>query len=110
MFKLPNPKGKRHDVAEVFCPPRFTPRASRFGLLPGLAFDLRSGWDLDDPRHIAALWRYLDMVKPYLVVGSPECKAFSQLRHLNKDHKDYDETLRKGMKHLKLLRNLQVPI
>ena len=37
-------------VAEVFSSPRRTARlVHRFGLTLGLAFDLRTGWDLNDP-------------------------------------------------------------
>ena len=93
----------RTDVAEIFCPPRLTARTSKFKLIPGLALDLRTGWDLDDPRHVAAAWKYLKEAKPYLLLGSPECKAFSQMKFLNRHSPSYAATLAKGMKHLKLV-------
>ena len=34
------------DVAEVFCPGRLAEHAHLFGLTPGLAADLGTGWDL----------------------------------------------------------------
>ena len=37
------------DVAEVFCPGRLAEHAHLFGLTPGLAADLRTGWGLVDP-------------------------------------------------------------
>ena len=53
-------------VTEVFSPPRFTARAKHFNLNAGLAMDLRTGWDLSNPRHKEAAWRYLKLVKPIL--------------------------------------------
>ena len=94
---------KSVDVAEIFCPPRFTERAGRHKLNPGLALDLRTGWDLNDPKHIAAMWRYLDKAKPMLVVGSPECGPFSKLASLNKGKPAYAKTLRDGLAHLRLM-------
>ena len=90
-------------VSEVFCPPRFTSMAHRYGLTPGMAFDLRSGWDLDDPRARKAVWEHLHTERPYLVVGSPECKAFTQLRFLNADSPKYRETLAAGLRHLEFV-------
>ena len=94
---------KSVDVAEIFCPPRSTARASRHKLNPGLALDLRTGWDLSDPKHISAMWRYLDRAKPMLVVGSPECSAFSKLATLTKCKPAYAKTLRDGLSHLRLM-------
>ena len=90
-------------VSEVFCPPRFTSMAHRYGLTPGIAFDLRSGWDLDDPQARKAVWEHLQLERPYLVVGSPECKAFTQLRFLNQDSPKYRETLAAGLRHLEFV-------
>ena len=89
--------------SEVFCPPRFTAMASRYGLTPGLAFDLRCGWDLDNPSARKAVWEHLQVERPLLLVGSPECKAFSTLQNLNKGSKAYEETLAKGLDHLKFV-------
>ena len=36
-------------VAEVFSSPRTARLVHRFCLTPGFAFDLRTGWDLNDP-------------------------------------------------------------
>ena len=73
------------------------------GLKPGLAIDLRTGWDLNDERHVAAMWRYLETVKPYLVMGSPECKGFFMLMAWNKDKPGYEETLADCPQHLKIM-------
>ena len=101
-FKIPT-KGSRPQVAEIFSPPRLTASAAKFNLIPGLALDLRTGWDLDNPRHVAAAWKYLREAKPYLLLGSPECKAFSTMQIMNKSNPAYAETHRRGMKHLKLV-------
>ena len=39
-------------VAEVFSSPGKARFVHRFGLTPGLALDLRTGWDLNDPAHV----------------------------------------------------------
>ena len=90
-------------VSEVFCPPRFTAMAHRYGLTPGIAFDLRSGWDLDDPKAQKAVWEHLETERPFLVVGSLECKAFSSLHNLNPDSPKYRETLAAGRRHLEFV-------
>ena len=36
-------------MAENFSPPRATAESHRFGLTPGMVFDIRIGWNLDDP-------------------------------------------------------------
>ena len=40
-------KGVKVDVSEVFSPPRVTEMAAQYGLKPGDAFDLTTGWDFD---------------------------------------------------------------
>ena len=102
LMSVPVAKSQRPHVAEIFCPPRFTKRAPKHDLNPGLSMDLRTGWDLDDPRHVEAAWKYLKEAKPYLLIGSPECKAFSKLAQWNFDKPGYQDTLKLGMKHLKL--------
>ena len=90
LYNIPTPKQrKKVDVVEVFSPARITAHANRMGLTPGIAVDLRTGWDLDLKSHREALWKYLYKVKPYLVVGSPECKAFSLMAKMNKGHESY---------------------
>ena len=41
-----------------------------FGLTPGLAFDLRTGWDLNDPAQHAKMWSHLQHESPMLMIGS----------------------------------------
>ncbi len=41
------------DVVEVFSPGRFTEKTGAFDLRPGLALDLRTGWNLSEPATVA---------------------------------------------------------
>jgi hypothetical protein len=80
--------GRGVDVAEVFSPERVTTQARKMGLVPGLAMDLQTGWDFRLERHKEAARRYVDEVKPMLVIGSPMCKMFSTLQNLFKHKRD----------------------
>ena len=51
------------DVTEIFSPERFSSRARAFGLRPGLAFDLRTGWDFTRADHQEASWKELKEAK-----------------------------------------------
>ena len=95
--------GQAVHVAEVFSPPRMTAQAHRFGLTPGMAFDLNIGFDLDDPKDVRRLWRYLVEERPLLIFGSPECRAFCRLQNLNKGSAKYAATLAQGIRHMKLV-------
>ena len=70
-------------VSELFGPGKFTGRAGSFGLNPGHAFDLclkdENGvqWDLSDPDRQALCEKIIDYEKPYILIGSPMCRAFS---------------------------------
>ena len=89
-------------VAEIFSPPHVTAEASRMELTPGLAFDISHGWDLDNPENVQRLWQYLKQERPMLIVGSPECKACSRLQNLNRGSPNYEATLDRGIRHLRL--------
>ena len=89
------------DVAEVFCPGRLAEHAHLFGLTPGLAADLRTGWDLSTQEGQRECWKHLEREDPYFILGSPMCKAFSVLQSLNKGSENYQVTLKHGLNHLK---------
>ena len=72
------------DIAEVFSPPRITKLAQLVGLRPGLAMDLTTGWDFNLKEHRDLAEEYVRVVKPLLLIGSPECRMFSALQNLNK--------------------------
>ena len=90
-------------MVEVFSPPRITAMADKMGLLAGIAVDLRTGWDLNDPRHAQALWKYLIVAKPLLGIGTPECRGFSNMRRLNKHKPGYPAILAESKRHMQLM-------
>ena len=71
-------------VSEVFCKNRFSSTAPSFGVHPGFAIDI-TGWDFDEPDREAEAFQLRETVRPKLLVGSSECKAWSQLQNLSKD-------------------------
>ena len=73
----------RVDVAEIYSPVRVTEECNKFGLKPGEAMDLMTGWDFRRPEDKDRALRYIREEKPKLVIGSPMCKMFSQLQHLS---------------------------
>ena len=72
-------------MAEIFSPPRATAESHRFGLTPGMVFDVRTGGNPDEMRELKQLWEYLRTERPMLIIGSSECKAISNLQSLNRD-------------------------
>ena len=66
------------DVAEIYSPARVTEAAVKIGLKAGLAMDLTNGWDFRVSRHREAAERYIREVKPWLLIGSPECRNNSR--------------------------------
>ena len=72
------------DLVEIYSPPRVVMMAARYGLKPGESMDLTNGWDFTLQRHREAAERYIKMMKPRLVIGSPECRMFSALQNLRK--------------------------
>ena len=58
------------DVCEVFSPPRVGKEASKYGLNPGDAMDLTTGWDFNIESHRAQAEKYIDDHKPLAVIGS----------------------------------------
>ena len=57
--------------------------AQQFGLAPGVAMDLRPGWDFTLHRHRQAALECVRRVKPRLIIVSPECTQFRQFQHLD---------------------------
>ena len=70
-------------VSELFGLGRFTSRASAFDLMPGMAMDLRTGFDFNLEQDRVRARAIIEEEKPWLIVGSPMCAAFSPLVALN---------------------------
>ena len=70
-------------VAELFSPPRFSAWARERGD-KGLAFDIKQGWDLTDPKTQAQVDTILEEQAPELLVCCPECKHWGGWYRLNK--------------------------
>lgn len=62
--------------------------AKAYGLLPGYAIDLETGWNLLDKTQVKELEKVVDEEDPYLLTGSPPCGPFSPLQNLNKGKVD----------------------
>ena len=66
-------------VSEVFGRGKFLERAREFGLTPGFALDLGTGWDLNDHIQRAEAARLQERDRPLLLIGSPRCTAWTSL-------------------------------
>lgn len=81
---------KRPDVSEVYSPPRVTAMARAMGMNAGWALDLRTvdangrKWNFEDPSRRTEALRLVRETTPRVLIGSPMCTAFSQLRALNR--------------------------
>ena len=82
----PKDQARAIDVAEVFSPPRVTELATKVGLTPGFALDLRTNdpfdnepWDLSKPEKRKRAKQLIEQEKPMLLIGSPPCTPFSVL-------------------------------
>ena len=77
------------DMAEIYCPERTTKLCKEYGLSPGVAMDLKNGYDSDCAADRNRVREMLDEDEPLLMVGSPPCTCFSMLQELNKhSHRD----------------------
>ena len=59
------------DVCEVFSPPRVGKEAIKFGMSPGDAMDLTTGWNFNIAEHRLKAEEYVDREKPLVLIGSP---------------------------------------
>ena len=80
--------GCKADLAEVYSPPRVTEVAKELGMRQGFALDLTvptpSGyvWDFAKRNCRRRALESIRSVKPFMVIGSPECTAYSRLQEL----------------------------
>ena len=85
--------GARRILSEIYSPPRITEmirRSKSKHILPGYAFDLTTvdpedgqPWDFSIPAKRERARRLLREQAPYMLIGSPMCRAFSAWQHLN---------------------------
>ena len=71
------------DVTEVYSQPRIAAACAEAGLVGGSSFDLRTGWDLSNPKEQRMATQVIMMESPKLLIGSPPCTLFSNLQNLN---------------------------
>ena len=94
--------GPAAKVAEIYSPPRVSDMAEKMGLVGGAAMDLRTGWDFSKLADRKACREKLEVEKPDLVVGSPECRMFSALQEMNpcKDGAEWKKAYTKAINHI----------
>ena len=103
-------KSKR-GIAEVYSPPRVVNEAKAAGLKAGFSLDLTTynaagqPWDFSKRSCRKEAWRLLQEQRPYMLVGSPPCTAYSILQNLNMLTKEgwekVKETRRRAEVHLR---------
>jgi len=71
------------DVGEVYSPPRLTSQASKHGLSGRMAMDLTTGWNFCLRNHRKQALEMINRVRPAVIMLSPPCTVFSQLRSLS---------------------------
>ena len=54
----------------MFSPPRVTLEAPEYGLKPGEAMDLLTGWDFRRAEDRRKAWRYIEEWEPKLIIGT----------------------------------------
>ena len=102
--------GCGQDLAEVYSPPRIASEASRMGMKSGFSLDFTTPepdgyvWDFEKHECRKRALKLVRTVKPYMLVGSPECTPFSQIQNLNMRTSEGKEKVMKararGEKHL----------
>ena len=81
----------QHDISELYSPPRIALEAAKHNLRGGYSFDLtvpdKDGyvWDFSQPECRKRAWAKIVKSKPFLLIGSPPCTAFSNLQNLQRD-------------------------
>ena len=91
------------DIAEIYSPKRVTEAAALIGLRAGLAMDLTNGWDFTRQSHREAAKEYIRRVKPWLLIGSPECKMFSTLQNLSGPSPEKTEARKEAEGHMRFV-------
>ena len=71
------------DISEIYSPQRVTNEARRYGLKPGEAMDITTGWEFRKQEDRERASNYAKEEKPLVLIGSPMCTMFSRLQHLS---------------------------
>ncbi len=93
------------DVCEVFSPPSVGREARKYGLEPGEAMDLTTGWDFNLKSHQGRAEKFIGDHNPLVVIGSPPCTPFSQLQAFSPDRQKKKERWAEGVMHMELVVN-----
>ena len=94
------------DVCEVFSPPRVGTEAAKFGLEVWDAMDLTTGWGFNLAEHRRQAEEYVDKEKPFVLIGSPPCVAFSQLQTFVKNNERKANKVAEGIRHMEFVAKL----
>ena len=71
------------DVPELDSPKRAVEVCYKYQLVKGDSFDLRTGFDLSDPRVQESVIQRIEETSAVLVILSPPCTKFPTLQELN---------------------------
>ena len=109
-------EGVAHAVTEIFSPPRINGVAERLGIIKGISLDLTTTdpddgkpWDFNDNAKRTKAMKMIKGKEAMLVVGSPMCKAFSQIQTMNKNKmgaEKWDQLQKEGRRHLEFCMEL----
>ena len=73
----------QYDLAEIYSPPRFAKEANNVGMRGGFSLDFTAPdpdsyiWDLSQHECRQKAFKKVRECRPYMIVGSPECKPSS---------------------------------
>ena len=70
--------------------------------------DLTNGWDFSLPRHRAAAEKYIKVFKPWIIIGSPECRMFRQMLNINRKYwnEEKDKMMQEAKEHVKFVMSM----
>ena len=118
LFAVGHPR--RAVVSELYSPPRVTKEIVRMRsrrLAPGLALDFTvidpsdgKPWDFNDPAKRERARMLVRRQRPYMLIGSPMCRAFSTWQFLNKfravDPQELERTRLQAIVHIEFMASL----
>ena len=65
--------------------------------------DLKTGWDFRRKDHREQARRYVEDMKPLLIIGSPECTMFSSLQNLSRWTEDKSRRWTEAKSHMEFM-------